>query len=125
MTVAESIAKWRKGELKERSAAQTHFIHPGRGASGPMPSWSPTRFPANRITYRVEVTDDVLAGVWQTGPSLIGQVGTAADNGDGTETVTVRHLVPMEQADRKFMRMKLIWHYSLFLRSYSARAPCA
>ncbi len=65
-------------------------------------------YTANGITYVVEVADDIQSGIWQTGPSVVGQVGPAVDNGDGTETVTVRHLVPLEQADRKFMRMKLI-----------------
>lgn len=49
MTVAEFIAKWTKAELKERAAAQEHFLHlcylvqvdaPDCAASGWEPSMS-------------------------------------------------------------------------------------
>lgn len=54
--------------------------------------------------YTVEVSSDL--GSWQSSASLVGQVGTPVDNGDGTETVTVRANEPITSGTR-FIRLKV------------------
>jgi hypothetical protein len=59
------------------------------------------------ILYSVEVCDDLAGVCWQTGRQLVEQTGNRVDNGDGTETVTVRTRVPVREAKYKFMRLKV------------------
>jgi len=44
------------------------------------------------ITYTLKVSTSLSTTNWQTGSAAIQQVGTPTNNGDGTETVTVRLL---------------------------------
>jgi hypothetical protein len=44
------------------------------------------------ITYTLKASPSLSSTSWQTGSNVIQQVGTPVDNGDGTETVTVRIL---------------------------------
>ena len=44
------------------------------------------------ITYTLKTSPTLTTPSWQTGSSVIQQVGTPVNNGDGTETVTVRIL---------------------------------
>ncbi len=47
------------------------------------------------LYYRVEVTDDLGAEIWESGSEWFEQIGTPVDNGDGTETVTLRLKLPV------------------------------
>ena len=44
------------------------------------------------ITYNLKASPSLSATNWQTGSSVIQQVGIPVNHGDGTETVTVRLL---------------------------------
>ena len=44
------------------------------------------------ITYTLKASTSLSSPSWQSGSSVIQQVGTPVNNGDGTETVTVRLL---------------------------------
>lgn len=55
------------------------------------------------VTYVVEVSSDLVH--WQTGPALMSQVGSPIDNGDSTETVTVR---VRSEGKQQFVRLKLV-----------------
>jgi len=44
------------------------------------------------ITYTLKASPTLTTPSWQTGSSVLQQVGTPVNNGDGTETVTVRIL---------------------------------
>jgi hypothetical protein len=57
------------------------------------------------ITHTVEVSTD-LAG-WDRGAASTVQVGSAIDNGDGTETVTVRSLTTIADEPRQFLRVAI------------------
>jgi len=47
MNITEFIAKWRKVDLKERSASQEHFLDLCRVVGHPTPAEAdPTRYPA-------------------------------------------------------------------------------
>jgi hypothetical protein len=59
---------------------------------------------ADGITYTVEYDGD-LADPWSTGSVL--PVGSPVENGDGTETVTVRLTTPVTVAVRQFMRLRV------------------
>ena len=64
-------------------------------------------YTAGGVTYTVEVTDE-LGGTWQSGTSFVEIVpGSAVNNGDGTETVSVRLKLPVTSAPMKFMRLVL------------------
>jgi hypothetical protein len=65
-------------------------------------------FTVDGLRYTVEVTDKLIPSHWKTGGTLLEQVGTAEDNGNGTETVTVRYTTLMSALPRKFMRLRLI-----------------
>lgn len=62
-------------------------------------------YTVNGITYTVQLSNDLSAGSWQSGESLLEMVGTPVDNGDGTETVTVRAIVP--GGPRQFIRLRV------------------
>ena len=60
------------------------------------------------IQYTVQVATDLVAGDWMEGPpSLVQQVGSAINNGDGTEPVTVRLLEAIGGLDKKFLRLQI------------------
>lgn len=57
---------------------------------------------------RVSVSPDMSPGSWNTGVTFVEQVGSAVDNGDGSETVTVRSLTPLSPGTRSFMRLEAL-----------------
>jgi Glycosyl hydrolase family 26 len=56
------------------------------------------------LKYIVEATGDLLNGPWLPEPV---QFGTPADNGDGTETVTFRDIVPTGSTPSRFVRLNM------------------
>ncbi len=60
---------------------------------------------ADDLLYTVEVSDDLSPTGWASGPGLVQLVGTPIDNGDGTETVTVRLTASITGLARKFLRL--------------------
>lgn len=56
------------------------------------------------LTYVAEISPDLVR--WNRGPDYLDQAGPATDNGDGSETVTVRSLDP--DADTLFFRVRLV-----------------
>lgn len=54
--------------------------------------------------YAVEATSDLINGAWLPDPV---QHGTPVDNGDGTETVTFRDIVPIGSAPARFLRIRI------------------
>jgi hypothetical protein len=61
------------------------------------------RKPGSDVTYHPLVSPD-LTGWTQ----LTTMVGTAVDNGDGTETVTFRDTLRTTDAPRRFLRLKVV-----------------
>ncbi|MGH7970476.1 MAG: hypothetical protein ACREIC_17260, partial [Limisphaerales bacterium] len=57
------------------------------------------------IIYTAEVTGNTSAPVWDSGPSYTSQ--TVADNGDGTEIVTVTDLTDLSSAPVHFLRLRI------------------
>ncbi|HEY5296376.1 MAG TPA: DUF5060 domain-containing protein [Verrucomicrobiae bacterium] len=55
------------------------------------------------ITYVPEVTDNLASGSWNSGPTFTSQ--TVTDNGDGTETVVVTDLAPINSTPAHFLRI--------------------
>ena len=65
-------------------------------------------YEAGGLIYTVQVTDD-LGGTWQSGTAFVELVpGSRLNNGDGTETVSVRIKQTLSGATRKFMRLVLV-----------------
>ena len=62
-------------------------------------------YTAGGVRYTVQYDVD-LTGPWSSGG--VEQVGPAISNGDGTETVTVRVLTPIDVQDTLFMRVLVI-----------------
>jgi len=56
------------------------------------------------LTYTVEASGGVAAGQWMAEPVPLGM---PVDNGDGTEGVTYRDIVPVAEASRRFMRLRV------------------
>ncbi len=67
----------------------------GKGATG-------VSYKVDGLLYKVEITDSLGSGSWSSGSGLVKQTGERVDNGDGTETVTVRVLQPVSEAEKKF-----------------------
>ena len=67
----------------------------GSGATG-------IDYTVDGLRFQVQYDDD-LAPSWSTGD--ITEVGTASDNGDGTETVTIRLTESMTLHDHRFIRL--------------------
>lgn len=59
------------------------------------------------IQYTVQVASDLAADDWMSGSVLVEKVGSAINNGDGTETVTVRLLEAIGGVDKKFLRLQI------------------
>ncbi|GEM_PF-4211627 len=57
------------------------------------------------LTWRVQTRETLLTGNWRGGSAEVEQVGTPVDNGDGTETVTVRRKVDTETDPVSFLRV--------------------
>ena len=60
---------------------------------------------ATDISYTVEVSGDLL--IWSSGPGFTVAVGAPIDNGDGTQTVTVRDTIPVDSATQRFIRLHI------------------
>jgi hypothetical protein len=54
-------------------------------------------------TTKVELTSDLEN--WETSYDVFTVIGSPTDNGDGTETITVRTVEPLETAPRQFMKL--------------------
>ena len=61
----------------------------------------------DRVLYRVEVTDDLARGLWVSGTNYVQATGSRIDNGDGTETVSVRIAQPASLFPRRFARLSI------------------
>ncbi|MEE3179497.1 MAG: hypothetical protein VX317_07420 [Verrucomicrobiota bacterium] len=59
----------------------------------------------SEIGYTVETSEDLVS--WETGEGFTRQVGVPVDNGDGTETVTVRTLIVLTASPRRFFRLRV------------------
>ncbi|MGA2137775.1 MAG: hypothetical protein ABSH14_02835 [Verrucomicrobiia bacterium] len=57
------------------------------------------------ISYTVQVSNDLAT--WNSGPSFTAQLGPPLDNGDGTQTITVQDLVPVDSATKRFIRLQI------------------
>jgi hypothetical protein len=62
--------------------------------------------PPTDISYLAEVCTDLASGVWNSGPGYTSQ--TVTDNGDGTETVTVTDLAPINSTPAHFLRIRIV-----------------
>lgn len=62
------------------------------------------RIGASGLNYIVEATGDLVNGPWLPDPV---QFATPVDNGDGTETVTFRDIVPTGSTPSRFLRLRL------------------
>ena len=60
---------------------------------------------ATDISYTVQVSDDLVT--WNSGPAFTAQLGLPIDNGDGTQTITVQDLVPVDSATKRFIRIRI------------------
>ncbi len=58
------------------------------------------------ISYVPEVTGDLASGLWNSGPAYSSQ--TVNDNGNGTETVTVTDLAPIDSTVNQFMQILIV-----------------
>ncbi|HPA19366.1 MAG TPA: hypothetical protein PLU30_16585 [Verrucomicrobiae bacterium] len=61
-------------------------------------------YSADGVSYHVEISGTLLGDSWLSGPGLFDVVGTPIDNGDGTETVTIR--IQRPEAGRLFVRLR-------------------
>ena len=57
--------------------------------------------------YRVEVAD-TLTAPWSSGTTLVEQIGPTINNGDGTETVTVRLKQAVSGTTQNYLRLVLV-----------------
>jgi beta-glucanase (GH16 family) len=64
-------------------------------------------YSSDGYNYVVEVSSSLTPGSWQSGETFVQAVGSPVDNGDGTETVTVRALAPMIPGSKVFMRLNV------------------
>jgi hypothetical protein len=63
---------------------------------------------ARDLRYSVEWSSRMLPGQWQSGATVLEEVpGSAVDNGDGTQTVTIRSLTPVVGNPTQFFRQKV------------------
>jgi hypothetical protein len=61
----------------------------------------------SEIHYTVQVSDNLAADSWQTGSASFEVLGAPLDNGDGTETVTIRLVENTADAPKQFVRLKI------------------
>ena len=59
---------------------------------------------ASGVSYTVEAISDLASGAWLPQPV---QFGTPTDNGDGTETVTFRDIIPLGSVPARFLRLRV------------------
>ena len=62
------------------------------------------RIGASDLSYVVESTGDLVLGPWMPDPVPF---GLPADNGDGTETVTFRDIIPLGGVPARFLRLRM------------------
>jgi len=60
---------------------------------------------SNPLNYLVEISDNLQT--WQNGPAQALEIGSAVDNGDGTESRTFRSLQPLLPTVRQFIRLRV------------------
>jgi hypothetical protein len=68
-------------------------------------SFKRTNPPPPDIDYLYEVADDLVSGIWNSGPTYTSQAVT--NNGDGTETVTVTDLAVIGASPTHFLRARI------------------
>lgn len=66
-------------------------------------------YTALNLTYTVETTDNLLARRWVSGTNAVEWTGDRFDNGDGTETVTVRANKPIDASRVVLLRLVIKW----------------
>jgi hypothetical protein len=64
-------------------------------------------YAADGVSYYAGYTPDLQVGEWVAGPTYVEPVGAPVDNGDGTETVTVRSVLPIETTPKQFLRQEV------------------
>jgi hypothetical protein len=63
---------------------------------------------AGDVQYTVEWSDNLAANSWSSGHGVVELVpGSAVDNGDDTDTVTVRSVLPVGAATAQFLRLRV------------------
>lgn len=82
-------------DTQGRAAITFRQIRGGSGTPG-------IDYSADGLRYAVEVSSDLTT--WRSGPDWVEPAGTPVDNGDGTETVTVRAKIPAQNG-RQFLRV--------------------
>jgi hypothetical protein len=60
---------------------------------------------AEALVCEMEVSEDLVS--WQGGGAVASQVGFPQDNGDGTDTVTVRSLQPVAPGSVQYLRLRV------------------
>ena len=64
------------------------------------------RLTGSDVTYIPETSTDFSG--WQSGPSVIEQIGSPVANGDGTQTVLVRVITPSSADTKRFIRLRAV-----------------
>jgi len=60
------------------------------------------------VQYTVEWSDNLAANSWTSGHGVVELVpGSAVDNGDDTDTVTVRSVLPVGASTAQFLRLRV------------------
>lgn len=65
-----------------------------------------TRSAPTGIPCLFEVADDLVSGIWQSGPAFTTQ--NVTDNLDGTETVSVVDNIPISASTSHYLRIRII-----------------
>ncbi len=63
-------------------------------------------YTADGVAYRVEVSPNLAPGTWTSGSTVVEAVGSPSNNGDGSETVTVRSRDPISD-QKHFIRLRV------------------
>lgn len=97
-----NLLEFAQGGNPNNSDNMTKGIQSSNGTSGPLFSFrrrtgsgtgsTESGYTVDGITYTLKASPTLSSANWQSGSSVIQQVGTPVNNGDGTETVTVRIL---------------------------------
>lgn len=66
-----------------------------------------TGYTAAGVRYTVQYAESIAPDAWRTGSDVVEAFGAPVDNGDGTETVTVRAKASISMAPRGFLRVYL------------------
>jgi hypothetical protein len=61
------------------------------------------RIDRNDLSYLIEVSADLAS--WDSGPTFTAEVEAPVNHGDGSETVTVRSLIPLDTGQSQFLRL--------------------